>query len=465
MKGVLRRAVGLLLLVFAQEVSAGDTVAEKTWLAHRDFRLENGLRVVLVQEPKAPVVVTQVWYRVGSVDEEPGRTGLSHMLEHMMFRGTPDHPDGEFSRIVSHLGGDDNASTSQDFTQYYVKIASNHLERILALEADRMHNLRLEEEVLRTENAVVQEERRSRTDSDPQARMAEKFQERLFSGHPYGHPIIGWMADIQAHRRDDLARWYRLHYAPNNAALVVVGDLDLDRAQRLVETYFASIPPAESLPDGRIARPPLPEQPQRLVVEDATARVGLWNMAFSAPSLAQGDAEREVMACEVLTELLGGGLSSRLYRRLVVEEQLAVAVNAGYGGMERGGGTIQLQVTPRSGVDAVRIEEQVRAVIERLRQEPVDETELQRVRNNLIAGHVFTQDSAYYLAHSIGRSVTAGIDWRGQVLDYPHHLREVAVADVQAAAGRYLDPQRATIGWLQPAGQRSGGSSPVEATP
>ncbi|MEO5362121.1 MAG: insulinase family protein [Magnetococcus sp. DMHC-8] len=483
------RLLGVVLLCLGSWRAEG--------LEHQDFTLNNGLRVILVREPKAPVAISQVWYRVGSVDEVEGKTGLSHMLEHMMFQGTPAVPAGEFHRLVGRNGGENNASTTHDATSYYIKLAADRIELALRLEADRMRHLSLQEEHFRSENQVVQEERRSRTDADPNGRFLEKFQARAYGSHPYGRPVIGWMTDIQHYTVADLRAWYQRHYAPNNAVLVLVGDLDLAAMAQHVRDHFADLPARPDLPQTLVSPyrpPPLPaaDEPvgllelsasQRLAVTDPGVTLPMWYGGYPVPTLLS-EGREDVFALDVLATILGSGSNSRLYQKLVLEEGLAVSVSAHYGGFSRSWELFTLSATPKSpggppapslaaspegngeptlvsrpdgaatgvtGAAALpRIEQAILHEIDRLAREPVSERELQRAKNGMIARHVFAHDSIHELASAIGLLSANGIDWLSVVEELPQKIEAVRAEDVQRVAARYLRPGHLVVGVLTP---------------
>lgn len=419
-------------------------------LEYRDFNLDNGLRVILVRENKAAIIVSQMWYRVGASDETSGKTGLAHMLEHMMFQGTQDLAPAEFSHIVSRNGGEDNASTAQDYTNYFIKLASDRLDLGLRLEADRMNNLLLNQEEFVSENKVVQEERRTRTDSNPTSRFMEQYTSLIYQNHPYSQPIIGWMDDIKAHTLEDLKSWYKRFYAPNNAILVLVGDLDFEKTTQLIHTYFG---PIASQP--KIQRTPLPKwKPrksgqQRFEVSDKAVKLSHWYGKYPVPTLSTS-TPKKVFALEVMATLLGATGSSRLYENLVVNQKVAVSASAGYGGYSRGWESFTLSAIPTPGTSLKTLETAVLKQVTQLTEGTISERELQRAKNGLIAGHVFAQDSIYHLAWSIGRLSSNGVDWRMDLMDYPKHVSEITIADVQRVAKEYLAPERLTIGILKP---------------
>ncbi|MBF0368209.1 MAG: insulinase family protein [Magnetococcales bacterium] len=416
----------------------------------RSFTLGNGLQVVLVREPKAPVVISQVWYRVGAVDEADGKTGLAHMLEHMMFQGTRTIAPGEFSKIVSRNGGDDNASTSRDYTNYYIKFAADRLELALKLEADRMRHLVLSESEFQAENLVVREERRSRVENKPVARMMEKFRALAFGDHPYGRPVIGLMADLENHTLADLSDWYRRYYAPNNALLVVVGDLEFKQAATWIGKYFGPLPPNPALAPPAVLPVVSPVKGQRIEVREKGATLSRWFAGILTPTLADDRLGRDVFPLDLLVTVLGSGGSSRLYQRLVVDEGLAIGAGASFGGISRYPALFSLSASPKPGVSVSRVEEVVLEEVARMVREPVTSRELERAKNGLIAGHIYARDSIDTIAWTIGRLFVSDIDWRLVLEGYPDRIRLVTAEDVQRVARKYLRPEAMTVGVLLP---------------
>ncbi|MBF0110341.1 MAG: insulinase family protein [Magnetococcales bacterium] len=414
-----------------------------------DFTLDNGLRVILVRESKAPVVATQVWYRVGALDEVAGKTGLAHMLEHMMFQGTKAVPGGEYSRIIARHGGEENAATAWDHTQYWSRLASSQLELALKLEADRMENLVFHPGRFGSENHVVREERRTRTDSNPQGRYFEKFRRFFFQDHPYGRPIIGWMKDIEGYTLADVAGWYRRHYSPDNAILVIVGDIEFISARDRVRHWFGGIAPS-----GRKERSALPDLPEgsgfrRLVHRDPQVMAPFMQISWSVPSLAYG-ATGDAYALDLLAAVLGGGGSSRLYRRLVVQEQKAVAVQTQYAGSSLGVETFDIYADPRDGVPVDDLERALFAEMETFLANPVSEAQLQRAKNGLLAERIYSRDAVQHLATMIGRLSIVGVDWKREIEDGPRMIQEVTAERLQEVAARYLTRDRAVVGVLTP---------------
>ncbi|ROR34238.1 M16 family metallopeptidase [Inmirania thermothiophila] len=435
-----RRGWAWLLAAFAPWALAGG-VAE--------YRLDNGLKLLVKEDHRAPVVVSQVWYRVGSSYEHDGITGISHLLEHMMFKGTPAHPAGEFSRIIAELGGRENAFTGQDYTAYFQTLARDRLEVAFALEADRMRNLLLPEEELRKEAQVVMEERRLRTEDDPQAFTYERFKATAFLSGPQRIPVIGWMDDLRHVTRDDLLTWYRRFYAPSNATLVVVGDVEPEAVRALAERHFGPVPPAP--PPAVKPRPEIPQTGPRRITVRRPARVPLLLMGYKVPALAQAEPRWEAYALEVLAGILDGGASARLARELVRGREIAASAGAGYSLYDRLPTLLVLEATPAPGHDVAELEAALRAQVRRLREEPVSDEELARVKAQVVAAAVYQRDSVFYQAMQLGIAETVGLGWRA-VDEYVPAVRAVTAAQVQAVARRYLTDEGLTVAVLEPQG-------------
>ncbi|MBF0439239.1 MAG: insulinase family protein [Magnetococcales bacterium] len=416
----------------------------------RELRLDNGMSVVLVRENKAPVVVTQMWYKVGSMDETLGKSGLSHMLEHMMFQGTKTVPPEEFSKLIAREGGEDNASTSSDYTMYYIKLASDRIELALRLEADRMRGLQLEEKEFKSENLVVREERRVRTDSDPNQRMMEKFRQTAYGDHPYARPVIGTMAEIEALTLNDLKTWYNGYYAPNNATLVVVGNMDLDQTEKLVRHYFAPMAAHPGLTHAVLKDLPSQDSPRRLEVSDKATKLPYWVAGYAVPTLAMSEWMQDAFPLDVLSVILGNGNTSRLHQRMIRERGLAVSAHAGYSGFSRSWELFTLSAMPKPGVDLKELEKALFEEVSRLAEEQVSARELEKACNGLIAEHVYAMDSIDRIAWLIGRMRVNDLDWRIMFEEYPRRVRAVTAQDIQRVAAQYLRPERVTVGILQP---------------
>ena len=423
---------------------------EDLTLPVQEHHLANGLRVVTLEDHSAPVAIVQVWYHVGSKDEVPGKTGLAHLLEHMMFKGTAAHGPGEFSRLVARGGGDDNAFTSRDYTAYFEKFAADRLDLGLRLEADRMRGLRLDPVEFNRERSVVKEERRMRTEDDPQAALIEQVQAAAFVSHPYRGPVIGWMADIDRLTVSDLKAFYDRYYQPGNATLVLVGDFDTAEVMREVDTAFGPIPPGP-----KIAQPHFSEQPQRGEREvklRREAKLPFVYVAYHTPTIDDADGH----ALEVLAQLLAGGKSSRLYRALVQERQIALYTGANYDSDAEDPSLFTVYGAIQPGHTTEEWQAAVAEELRRLAQDPVPERELTKAKNQIEAQFVFAQDSIFYLAMTLGRLYTTGrsVD---DLNSYIPRIRAVTAADVQRVARTYFSQDQRTIGILIPEATSKGG--------
>lgn len=414
--------------------------------------LDNGLRMLILPIDKAPVVTLQVWYRVGSRNEQLGRTGLSHILEHMMFKGTDKLEPEEFDQIIQENGGNSNAFTSKDFTTYFETLRSDRLDIALELEADRMQNLKLDEEHFEPERNVVMEERRLRNVDNPWGALFEVTTAAAFVAHSYMWPIIGWMSDLESLRLEDLQRHYETYYTPNNALVVIAGNVDPEATAERVKAHFGSIPRGPDTPDVTLEEPPQSGERRVSVHKEANLPALVW--AYRVPNGLHEDA----YALEVLTTLLSEGESSRLHRRLVLEDRLLLGVSTDYPflSLDPDLFTFTGQVLPGRKVEEV--ESVLAEEIEKVQDEPVSEKELQKAKNQLEAEFVFAQDSNFYQAMLLGRFELLR-DWRD--LDrYLPNLRAVTAEDVQRVARKYLVPEHRTVGVLVPTGPPDASAPP-----
>ena len=414
----------------------------------QEFKLDNGLKIVVQEDHRSPVVVSQVWYRAGSLDEVNGKTGVAHVLEHMMFKGTKAVPAGQFSRLVAAAGGKENAFTAQDQTTYYQQLEKSQLPLSMKLEADRMANLNLTDEEFAKEIKVVMEERRWRTEDKPQSKVNEQFNSTIYHVHPYGRPVVGWMNDLENMTAADAREWYNTWYAPNNATLVVVGDVNAQDVLKLAKQYFGPLKP-HALP----ARKPQvePEQKgERRVVVKAQARLPYVLMGFHVPALQDADKDVDPYALEILAGVLNGNDSARLNQNLVRQSQIAVDVDAGYDMVQRGRQSIfVLDGTPSEGKTVAELETAILNEIEKIKTGGVTEEELQRVKAQVIAADVYQRDSMFYQAMQIGSLETAGFSWR-ILKDYPAKLQAVTAEQVQAVAKKYFNKDNLTVATLDP---------------
>ncbi len=421
---------------------------DRPFFGAETFRLDNGMEVVLVEHHRAPVVAHWVWYRVGSADSPPGKSGLAHYLEHLMFKGTDRIPPGQFSKIVARLGGNDNAMTSHDFTAYFQIVARRHLETVMEMEADRMVNLRLREEDAVTERDVIVEERRQRIDNEPAALLEERLAAVQYLHHPYRLPVIGWLHEIRTFTREDALAFYRRWYAPNNAVLVVVGAVTRAELEPLARRIYGAIPPRE-VPARQRVQEPEHRAARYVELRDPRVRQPSVTAAWLAPS-RRVDPEGRAPALEVLAELLGGGTTSRLYRALVVERGLAAGAGAYYRGTALDPTGFRVYATPRPEVALETVERALFEEIARLVEEGPDEEEVARVRRRMVAEAVYAKDSPNGIARIFGSFLTSGLDVAA-VEEWPARIRAVGREEVAAAARALLDPDRMAVGRLLPA--------------
>ncbi|MEQ8965110.1 MAG: pitrilysin family protein [Azospirillaceae bacterium] len=426
------------------------------------FTLDNGLQVVVVTNRLAPVVSHMIWYRAGSADEPAGKSGVAHVLEHMMFQGTEEVPDGQFSRIVARNGGNDNAFTSSDFTAYWQNVAADRLELVMELEADRMTGLALDPQDFATERDVVIEERKQRIDNDPASRLGEQMSAALWRNHPYGTPIIGWQEELERLELADLQAFYDRWYAPNNAVLIVTGDVDAETVRPLAERFYGPIP-AEDVPSR--TRPPEPDfrSETRVVLRDADVRQPLWRRYYAAPSYATAEGDT-AYALEVLSEILGGGSTSRLYTALVVEDRIAVQAGTWYRATALDDTTFIAYAAPAEGVDPGHVESTLEAEIGRLIEEGVSAEELAAAKERLRIEAVYARDSLRSASYSFGQALATGRT-AADVEDWPNRIEAVTAEQVVAAARAVLDPARSVTGTLLPEAPAETAAAPPAPAP
>ena len=416
------------------------------------FTLDNGLQVVVIENHRSGLVTQMVWYRVGAMDETPGKSGLAHFLEHLMFKGTHDVGVGEYSRIVARLGGRENAFTTWDYTAYFQVVAVQHLDRVMQLEADRMHNLVLDQKNVETERAVVMEERRMRTDNNPGALLNEAMDAALFQNHPYHRPVIGWGQEITGLNMDDALAFYGRWYAPNNAILVVAGDVTPDQVRQLAQKWYGAIPKVD-LP----ARPqwtePVQHGERRVTLKDPKVRQPQLVRAYLAPSARFGDGQvggaDQSLALQVLAEIIGGGSSSHLYRDVVVSQRVADAAQAWYDAAARDYGSFGFALAPRHGVSMDKAEAALDREIDRVLTKGVTAQEVAKAKTLLTVGMAYKRDSIQTGAHVLGAALASGqsID---DVETWPDRIQAVTVEQVNAAAKQVLVRDRSVTGTLLP---------------
>ncbi len=443
---VARASAQFLFLLIFVATGPGDAWARDQVFDSHEFILENGLQLVVVESHSAPVVVHMVWYKVGAIDEFAGKSGLAHFLEHLMFKGSTNVLAGEFSRTVSNLGGIDNAFTAADYTAYYQKMPVDKLAIVMKMEADRMDGLVIAEDEVANERDVVIEERLQRVDNSAGALFYEKLLGTLFDEHPYQVPIIGWPEDLETLTRDDALGFYRSFYGPNNAVVVVVGDVDPDNVKTLADKFYGGIDPVDIAIRHHAAEPPH-DAPRSFVMEDDRVRQASWSRLYIAPSDNVGETQF-VDALTVLDGIVGGGLLGRLYQSLVVEQGIAVSASSFYSSQAIGPGKFRISVVPEEGkVDDIAAA--VDAVLAELLENGATEKELYRVKKSLLAEVIYAQDSIVSVARIFGSALTTGQSiadieaWAGRI-------EAVTAKDVLEAAHSVFNLDQSVTGILQP---------------
>ena len=434
-------AAALILTAAAWATSASADIKAS------QFTLQNGLQVVVIPDHRAPVVTHMLWYRVGGVDDPAGLSGLAHFFEHLMFKGTKTVPEGELSKIVARNGGQDNAFTTHDYTAFYERIAKDRLPIVMTLEADRMANLDLSENNVNTERQVVLEERHMRVDSNPSAQLQEQIEAALYLSHPYGRPVIGWAEEIGHIGRAEAIDYYTHHYAPNNAILIVAGDVQPDEVRALAQLKYGAVLARELRPRVDPAQPPRLAE-SRLTMTSKDAKLPLFMRMYRVPSYTEampGGAE----ALEFLSEILGGGPTSRLYQSLVVEKKIAAAAGAWYDGYARDAGQFGVYAVPRPGVSLEVLEKAADDVIRAMSAAPPTAGEFARAKTKLIASAIYERDSQASLANTYGVALSIGLS-TNDVEDWPNRIRAVQAGDVRKAAADNLRKQESVTGWLLP---------------
>jgi len=440
----------LFATALATAAATVSPTVEARMFAPATFTLDNGMQVVVVTNRRAPVVSHWVWYRVGTADSPPGKSGLPHFLEHLMFKGTETLEPGEFSRTVARNGGTENAMTSSDFTAYFQNIAKDRLEVVMRMEADRMANLRLTDEVVLPERDVILEERRSRVDNDPSARLHEQMSAAQYLNHPYGDPIIGWFHEIESYTREDALAFYDTWYAPDNAVLIVVGDVDAEDVRPLAEATYGKIAAAAVPERDRLDEPPQ-QAARRVILEDARVSQPTLARTYLAPSQHQAGWET-AHALDLFAEILGGGTTSRLYRELVVEKELAASAGAYYRANALDSTTLRVYATPRAGVGLDELEAALDEVIARTLADGVSADELERAKTRMQAESVYARDSLSGAARIFGAALTTGLTV-DDVERWPERMAAVTLEQVNAAARDVLTTERSVTGLLRPAPQ------------
>ena len=441
--GFFSAALVALVLTFPALAEASRSEAEV-----ESFFLGNGMEVVVIPDHRAPIVTHMVWYKVGSADEPPGKSGIAHFFEHLMFKGTKDHKAGEFGARIAEIGGSENAFTSYDYTAYFQTVTPESLETMMTFEADRMRNLILTDEVIGPERDVILEERRSRIENSPDALLSEEVDATLYQNHPYRVPVIGWMHEMEQLNRTDAVAFYDRYYAPNNAILVVAGDTDVETVRALAEKTYAKVPRGPDLPPR--VRPQEPEQNTKRTVTLTDPRVSVpsFQKSWVVPSYNHAEPG-EAEALDLLSEILGGGTRSRIYQQLVVKQGIASTAGASFQGTSFDPSSFTIYGAPRGEAALEAVEEAIDAEIRRLIKDGVTETELEKAKNRFVRSMIFARDSQSGMANIYGATLATG----GTVDDiqkWPEQIRKVTAKQVQDVAAKYLNPDHSVAGYLLP---------------
>lgn len=441
--GFFSAALVALVLTFPAMAEAPRSEAEV-----ESFLLGNGMEVVVIPDHRAPIVTHMVWYKVGSADEPPGKSGIAHFFEHLMFKGTKDHKAGEFGARIAEIGGSENAFTSYDYTAYFQTVTPESLETMMTFEADRMRNLILTDEVIGPERDVILEERRSRIENSPDALLSEEVDATLYQNHPYRVPVIGWMHEMEQLNRTDAVAFYDRYYAPNNAILVVAGDTDVETVRALAEKTYAKVPRGPDLPPR--VRPQEPEQNTKRTVTLTDPRVSVpsFQKSWVVPSYNRAEPG-EAEALDLLSEILGGGTRSRIYQQLVVKQGIASTAGASFQGTSFDPSSFTIYGAPRGEAALDAVEEAIDAEIRKLIKDGVTETELEKAKNRFVRSMIFARDSQSGMANIYGATLATG----GTVDDiekWPEEIRKVTAKQVQDVAAKYLNPDHSVAGYLLP---------------
>ena len=422
----------------ASKAASGPNVAH--------FTLGNGLEVVVIPDHRTPVVTHMVWYRVGAADETPGKSGLAHFLEHLMFKGTAKNPQGLFSQVVATIGGQENAFTSSDYTGYFQRVTREQLKTLMEFESDRMTGLVLTDDVVKPERDVVLEEYNMRVANNPSARLEEQMEAALYLNHPYGRPVIGWRQEIEKLNREDALAFYRRFYTPNNAILIVAGDVTAEEVKTLAEETYGKVKRITEIAPRVRPQEPVHESPRTVTLADPRVNQPSVQRLYLAPSYTTAKAN-EAEALDLLAHILGRGSNSRLYQALVLDKGIAVNAGAGFQGTAVDYARLNVFGSPKPGTSLQQIEEGIDAVIAEIADKGVSDDELERSKNRLIADAVYAQDSQTTLARWYGAALTTG-GTVAQVQSWPDRIRAVSAEAVQAAARQWLDKRRSVTGYL-----------------
>ena len=411
-----------------------------------DFTLKNGLELVVIPDHRAPVVTHMIWYKVGAADEVPGKSGIAHFLEHLMFKGTAKHPAGQFSTVVARMGGQENAFTTDDYTGYYQRVPADQLKTVMSFEADRMTGLVLTDAVVLPERQVILEERNMRIENNPRAKLGVQMDAALYLNSHYGIPTIGWRSEMEHLTRQDAIAFYHRYYAPNNAVVVVAGDVEPQEALKFAQETYGELKPNPDLPPRHRTQEPPPIAARTVTLADARVQQPIIQRSYLVPSFTTGKPG-ESAALEVLSQILGSGTNSRLYRDLVVAKMLAVGAGAWYDSASLGMSSFGIYGAPRPGVTLQQLEKEIDAVIAGVIDKGVTQEELERSKTRLIADAVYAHDSQLSMARWYGTALMTG-QTVNDVAHWPDHIRAVTAAQVQQAARHWLDIRRSVTGFL-----------------
>jgi zinc protease len=432
--------------ILATALVAGTASAEQSGPQIADFTLSNGLELVVIPDHRVPVVTHMIWYKVGAADETPGKSGLAHFLEHLMFKGTAKNPTGRFSLAVAAVGADENAFTSNDFTAFYQRIPASQLKSMMGFEADRMTGLQLTDQVVLPERNVILEEENMRIGNNPRARLGIQIDAALFLNHPYGKPTIGWRHEMEELSRDDAIGFYRRFYAPNDAIVIVAGDVEPADALKFAEATYGKVPRrANIVPRERPQEPP-PAAVRSLTLADPRVELPILQREYLTPSFRTAKPGQSE-ALEVLAYVVGGGNSSRLYRTLVEDKQVAVSAQAWYDSSSYDMSKLGMLAAPRPGVTLPQLEADTDAVLAEVIANGITAVELERAKTRMIADAVYTQDNQLSMARWYGTALTTGATVN-DVRHWPDRIRAVTLDQVHAAAREWLDKRRSVTGYL-----------------
>jgi len=440
---ILKRSILLTAAAIAAALSAPALAATEQVA---DFTLANGLELVVIPDHRAPVVTHMIWYKVGAADETPGKSGLAHFLEHLMFKGTAKHPAGQFSQVVARLGGQENAFTSQDYTAFFQRVPSEKLNTVMAFEADRMTGLQLTDEVVLPERNVILEEQNQRVRNNPRARLGEQIEAALYLNNPYGKPVIGWRHEMEGLTRDDAIGFYRRFYGPNDAVVVVAGDVDPQDALKMAQETYGKVPRHNGILPRVRPQEPQPAAARSLTLADPRVEQPIMQREYLVPSFATAKPG-ESATLEVLSHILGSGSNSRLYTALVVDKNVAVGAGAWYESSAVDMTKFGIYCAPRPDVTLPQVEAATDAVIEQVIDKGITPAELERSKTKLIADAVYAHDSQASMARWYGEALTTGATV-ADIEHWPDRIRAVTAEQVQEAARHWLDKRRSVTGYL-----------------